>query len=148
MGKSAAIILAGISAAAGVASGVSGMMASKQQAEAAQEQAEASARAQAQENIAFEKQQKLQYLKSGVELSGSPLLVMAETRRKGLENIENTLGSGQQTASSALASGRSALFSGLTSAASSAAGSFGGENMAGQGRTFNPATQAPLRKPI
>jgi len=33
--------------------------------------------------------QKMQYLKSGVDLVGSPLLVMEETRRKGEENAKN-----------------------------------------------------------
>lgn len=54
----------------------------------------------------FRKRQKVAYLASGVDLSGSPLLVMEETRRKGAENVNEILKSGSAGASSARAEGR------------------------------------------
>lgn len=77
-----------------------------------------------------ERQQKLAFLKSGVELEGSPLLVMEETRQQGEENVQeilmggaaasqSALFSGQTQAANLRAQGRSAFTSGLTSAAKS-----------------------------
>ena len=43
--------------------------------------------------------QAMAYLKSGVDLAGSPLLVMEETRNKGIENMQNTLDSAKRKAS-------------------------------------------------
>lgn len=51
-------------------------------------------RAATQERIDAEKfraRQKMMFLKSGVDLSGSPLLLMEETRRKGEENARNIM---------------------------------------------------------
>lgn len=42
--------------------------------------------------------QKMAFLKSGVDLSGSPLLVMEETRRKGMENAYNVTQTGKAKA--------------------------------------------------
>jgi len=39
----------------------------------------------------FERRQKLAYLKSGVSLEGSPLLILEETRRKAAENVDEVL---------------------------------------------------------
>lgn len=69
--------------------------------------------------------QKVAFLASGVELEGSPLLVMEETRRKGLENAAEirragsssaiaTMEEGRATASRAKSTGRTAFTSGLT----------------------------------
>lgn len=46
------------------------------------------------------KLQKMMFLKSGVLLEGSPLLVMEETRQKGLENAANIMRSGKLKAQS------------------------------------------------
>lgn len=54
----------------------------------------------------FRKRQKVSFLASGVDLSGSPLLVMEETRRKGAENVNEILQSGSAAANSARAEGR------------------------------------------
>lgn len=43
--------------------------------------------------------QKMLYLKSGVDLNGSPLLVMEETRKKGAENAKNVKDQGYGRAS-------------------------------------------------
>jgi hypothetical protein len=50
--------------------------------------------------------QKLAYMKSGVSLAGSPLLVMEETRRKGAENIDEILRAGRSSADSVRQEGR------------------------------------------
>jgi len=47
---------------------------------------------------AHEKLQKQMFLKSGVMLADSPLLVMEETRQKGIENAQNTLRTGRSRA--------------------------------------------------
>lgn len=44
------------------------------------------------------RKQKMAFLKSGVLLEGSPLLVMEETRRKGEENARNVTGSAKARA--------------------------------------------------
>lgn len=52
------------------------------------------------------KKQKVAYLASGVSLAGSPLLVMEETRRKGLENVDEVLKAGEAGANVARTEGR------------------------------------------
>ncbi len=59
-----------------------------------QEQTRQSVRQAAQEKTAAEgarRQQKLAYMASGVSLSGSPLLVLEETRQKGLANAQEIM---------------------------------------------------------
>lgn len=84
---------------------------------------------------AAEKRQKLAYLKSGVTLEGSPLLIMEETRLKGEENVNeilmggaaastSRLTEGRVAASSLQAQGRSAFTGSLFKAAGSAAGGY------------------------
>lgn len=51
--------------------------------------AERAAQAELEDARKHEKLQKMLYLKSGVTLEGSPLLVMEETRAKGAENAKN-----------------------------------------------------------
>jgi len=130
-----------------VAGGVAQSKESGRQAKIAQQQSEAQARSEARSNIALEKRQTLAFLKSGVALEGSPLLLLAETRREGGKNVENILEGGVQTAGSLRASGRSALIGGLTSAAGTAAGAFtpGIENF---GNTKTGGIPTPGRKPL
>jgi hypothetical protein len=82
-----------------------------------------------QEADSIRKRQKVAYLKSGVSLSGSPLLVMEETRRKGKENVNEILTAGQYASQSAYqegrtqaraykSAGRQAFVNGLTNAGS------------------------------
>lgn len=79
--------------------------------------------------------QKVSYLASGLKLEGSPLLVMEETRQKGIENVDEILRSGQAGASAARqegrmkasslkASGRKAFREGITNAAGTMGGQF------------------------
>ena len=85
------------------------------------------------EALDTERRQKLAYMASGVTLEGSPLLVMEETRQRGIDNVDEILKSGQAASQAAAmegriqastykASGRQKFVSGITSAA----GSFGG----------------------
>lgn len=73
------------------------------------------------------RRQKLAYMAGGVSLSGSPLLVMEETRRKGQENIDEIIAAGgssvaainqegRTTAARAKSAGRKEFISGITSA--------------------------------
>lgn len=76
------------------------------------------------------RRQKIAYLKSGVTLEGSPLLVMEETRRRGQDNIDEILRSGSASSSATLqegrlrskqlrGTGRSAFIGGITNAGKS-----------------------------
>lgn len=60
-----------------------------EQAELDRKDAERAAQAELEEAQKSEKLQRMLYLKSGVSLEGSPLLVMEETRSKGAENAKN-----------------------------------------------------------
>ncbi len=81
------------------------------------------------------RRQKVAYLASGVSLAGSPLLVMEETRKKGLENVDEILKAGSAAESAIKAegriqaqnlksSGRQAFASGITSGLTTMAGAF------------------------
>ena len=134
----------GFSVLSGVSSLLGGMQANseaKNQANMATQEAKlkgAEAERQANREAQFEQEdvnsvtrrQKLAYLKSGVELSGSPLLVMEETRRRGKDNIDEIMRSGaagskaaysegRMQAANYKASGRQAFATGLTNAGNS-----------------------------
>lgn len=140
-------LLSTISTASSIIGGISslsGGMAAKAEAKnqanmamfQAQKQGEESARlAQreatmvAEEADSTRRAQKVAYMKSGVTLEGSPLLVMEGTRARGQENVEEVLRAGAAgtgaaftegriRAANAKASGRQAFTSGLTGAAS------------------------------
>jgi hypothetical protein len=130
-----------LSAVTSAVSGIQGMKEGNKQASLALEQANArgieqervaqrEARLVQEDALNTERRQKLAYLGSGVTLEGSPLLVMEETRRKGLDNVNEVLmaGSaaanaarleGRVVASQAKSAGRQSFVSGLTGAASS-----------------------------
>lgn len=121
-------------AASTVAGGVMQNAAASDAAAEERRAAEAQARAEARENIALEKRQKLAYLKSGVELEGTPLLKLAETEDIGNQNVNEIIQGGYARANATKAQGRAALFGSIGSAAGTLAGGFGGsggtENMA------------------
>lgn len=147
MGIETALLIGTLASAAGtVVGGIQQSRAAKaqakdtrneaqRQANLRQEERTQQARVEARENIALEKRQKLAFLSSGVSLEGSPLLLLAETKRRGGENVASLLKTGQTEATGLLrsgesqatslrASGRQALIGGLTSAAGTAAGGF------------------------
>lgn len=128
------------SAGASIYGGIEGKKAGDQQAALALAQANAAAAETkrvtdktaantAKEAKQYEDQQKLAYLKSGVTLEGSPLLVMEETRRLGADNVAEVkaagaaqasaqLAEGRTTAQTAKAAGRQAMVQGITGGAS------------------------------
>jgi len=122
MGLETAVILKGISTAASIVSGIQQFSQANKQSKRAQEEAEARAREEARANIEFEGRQKLAFLKSGVSLEGSPLLVLADTRERGQQNIQNIIDSGEARASAIRGAGRNALFGGFAQGLGTAAG--------------------------
>lgn len=106
-----ALASAAASAAAGAASAVSAKNTSEEQMQTANETA-------AQQLIASKEaaeQQKLLFLKSGVEVTGSPLLTFSETYETGETNADIVSQQGVTAASSTMAQGTSSLLKGLTS---------------------------------
>ena len=146
MGAEIAIAMAAISAASSIAGGVSANKEAKKQAATAEAEAnmraEETARVGVREANALgveaestRRRQKLAYLKSGVDLSGSPLMVMEATRRSGLDNVDESLRAssygaaaqiqeGRSRAKALKSSGRQALISGIGNAAGSVAKAF------------------------
>lgn len=143
----ASTVATGLSIFSGLSSIVGGMQQSaeaKRQANYAQGTAMAQATEQARvsalqagaerkEAESYRRQQKLAYLKSGVSLEGSPLLMLESTRLRGQKNVNEIISAGGAGAASAItegrmraqnykASGRQAFMSGLTNAATT----FGG----------------------
>lgn len=134
-------ILSAISSVSSLIGGIQGRNAGNEQAGLALEQANArgieqervaqrEARLVQEDAIKTERRQKLAFLNSGVTLEGSPLLVMEETRRKGLDNVNEILTAGtaganaarlegRVVASQAKSAGRQSFVSGLMGAASS-----------------------------
>jgi hypothetical protein len=135
---SASTLFSGLSAASSLFGGAASQRESGRQAATAQAEtnlrAEETARAGVRESLAVgaeaesvRRRQKLAYLKSGVELEGSPLLMMEAARRAGLDNVEETLrGSssaagaqiqeGRARATQLKSSGRQAFISGISGA--------------------------------
>lgn len=135
--------LKGIGTGLSIFSGLSSLVGGAQQYGAAGDQAElayqqAESRAVEQERVTsrearleqeknedIRRRQKVAFLASGVELSGSPLLVLEETRRTGAENVNEILKAGEAGASATRSqggltktqikgSGRQAFMTGVT----------------------------------
>jgi hypothetical protein len=136
-------IFSGLSAASSLFGGASANREAQRQAVTAQAEAnlraEETARAGVREASfvgmeaeSVRRRQKLAYLKSGVDLEGSPLLMMEATRQAGLENVDQVLRSSGSTAGAQIqegraratqlkSSGRQAFMSGIGNAAGSLA---------------------------
>lgn len=136
----ASTAFSGLSAIQSIAGGSAAKAEAKRQAnlatfQAQQQGAESARVAQREATFAQEeanstrRAQKVAYLKSGVSLEGSPLLVMEGTRARGNENVEEILRAGSAATGAAFtegriraqnvkASGRQAFTQGLTGAAS------------------------------
>ena len=159
MAVTTAMVLAGVSAASSIMGGIQQNAAAKQQANMAEAQgilqSEENVRvaaAQAQQESAASddarRRQKLAYLKAGVSLEGSPLLMMEDTRLRGERNVDEIIAAGASGSAAAIqegrtnaanyrASGRQALMAGIGAAAGSMgnfAGSFGGKSSSGYNR--------------
>jgi len=135
----ASTIFSTLSAASSFLGGIKANTAAKNQAVTAQAEANLKAEETARAGVreakfvgaearSIQRRQKLAYLKSGVDLEGSPLLVMEATRRAGLDNVEETLRAGGLSAGAQIqegrsratalrSSGRAAFMSGLGNAA-------------------------------
>lgn len=109
--------LSTLSGGLSILSGVQQQQAASEQASIAREQAslEAAEAGRIAGKQAFQmeqeaddvrRRQKLAFLKSGVSLEGSPLLIMEETRQKGLENVQEIIKAGGASGASALTEGR------------------------------------------
>ena len=110
----------GLSILSGVSSLMGGMQAKQEgKIQAANAMADARARGAEEARVAareadltqqeadsVRRRQKVAFLKSGVSLAGSPLLVMEETRRKGKENVDEILASGTAASKAAYQEGR------------------------------------------
>lgn len=105
------------SAASSLFGGMQGQREGEQQSEyalasaamAGKESARQASEAALQEKQAYTdtmRRQKIAYLKSGVELEGSPLLVMEDTRRRGESNIDQILSSGASQYASSMMEGQ------------------------------------------
>lgn len=155
MGIETALIAAAVvSAGASVAGGISANNAAKReagllndQAGLAQNEAQAEAQRRANEVRKFQRTQKLAFLKNGVTLEGSPLLVLDDTIREGQQEVDAIVNRGTATAryyreSAAITKnkGRAALIGGIGSAASSMIGAYGVGKTAGMFSTAQPTS--------
>lgn len=95
------------------------------QARITREESKKKAALKEQETKKFLANQELSYLKSGVMLEGSPLLVLAETVKQSKEDVKNIKAGGEASASSLERRGRAAMVSGLLSGAGTIASSSG-----------------------
>lgn len=133
MGLTAAIIaFTVVSAASKIVAGIQENNAAKaeanlleQQGALQQEEAVAEAQRVANDRRKFRKKQKVAFLKNGITLAGSPLLVIEETRRESQLEVDAIVRRGRAQASLAFqqaaitrGGGRAALISGIFSAAS------------------------------
>lgn len=151
-----------------ILSGIFGMTAAdakaeslRQQAQLVQSESEADIARYSSEARGFKSAQKLAYLKSGVDISGSPLDILDETARVATENINAIRAKGAATAqalrgesANVSASGRLAFLKGLGNAAITAVqtgsrlGWFGGKkdevDVTGFGNTYSGGITNPL----
>lgn len=111
--ETALIASAVIGAGSSIIGGIQQRNEAKKQAGIIEREAEQSAAIERQEANTAARIQKTQFLKSGVTLSGSPLLLMQETYARGEQNARNVLESGQAKAKSVRKSGQNAFYSGI-----------------------------------
>ena len=127
MAEAILIVATVASAGAQIAGGISAKKASDKQAEAerrqgilALQEAEEQAERERIEGDRFRARQKMMFIASGVDLAGSPLLVLEDTRIEIEKRVESILRRGRaeesffkQTAESTTARGKAALVQGL-----------------------------------
>lgn len=141
MGVETALIAAvTLSAGASIVGGISAQSAANREAKSlddlastSQNEAQAEARRRATEVRQFQRRQKLAFLKNGVTLEGSPLLVLDETLASGQEEVDAIMRRGtaqakyyRESAAMTKNKGRAALIGGIGQAASTAIGAYGG----------------------
>lgn len=152
MGVEVLVASAIISAGASIAGGMAADKAAKKEAnllndqgDLAQTEANKEAARRADEVRVFQKRQKLAFLKNGVTLEGSPLLILDETLRKGQEEVDAVSNRGaaqadyyRRSAEITKSKGRAALIGGFGGAASTAVSAYGIGKGAGM---FGPSKQ-------
>lgn len=106
----------------GITQGRAQNKAAQAQADLIEQETKIQAERKEQEVESFRKKQEMAFLKSGVILEGSPLMVLHETERKGLEDVQNIKSTGSKKAAAVRQSGRQAFQQGV----------FGGAMSAGQ----------------
>lgn len=111
-----------VGGAGSIYSGVKQEEEARRQADIVDREGEIEAARLAEEGKKFGARQEMSYLKSGVLLEGSPLLVLADTNRKNLEDQSNTRASASARSSSLRRSGREAFVSSLFQGISQMAG--------------------------
>lgn len=131
MGAASALGAVGglVSGAGTIYSGVKTESESRRQAQQLEAESRTAAELKAEEGRKFGARQEMSYLKSGVLLTGSPLLVLADTANKNLADQKNIIDSGEARGQSLRRQGREAFVSSLfqgTSQFMGAAGKVGG----------------------
>jgi hypothetical protein len=145
-----ALAFAGASAGLSLLSGLFGYMAAEDAAEVAESrgrllrvEAEADAERYAEQARGFKATQKLAYLKSGVELEGSPLDILDETARVASENISAMRARGQAQQIDAEAQAGALRGQGRAGLIGSVAGGISTLAQAGYRSSKNAPTQTP-----
>jgi len=135
----ALIATAVVSSGTAIHSGMQQKKQSKKQAALMEEDAANRAAEETRQAKEHRKRQKVAFLKSGVALSGSPLLIMQETLERGLGNSDAIKETGGAKASLLRAQGQSALVTGFGNAGTSALKGFSAAASANSGtpKQFN-----------
>ena len=131
----AALAIAAVGTALQVAGGEAARKAASAQARAAYDAALANARLHEVEIHKFVSQQQSAYLNSGVTLEGSPLLVLEDTRKQGMAELQAIMQGANYQANTLRAQGRAEMTAGLAGAAMS-----GSQAIAAYGRLNDPNT--------
>ncbi len=103
-----------LSAGSQVAQGAQQRKEAKRQAALAEENAAVAAEAERESANTALKQQKMSFLKSGVTLAGSPLLLMQETFERGERNARNQVRTGAAQSQTLKAQGSAAFMQGIS----------------------------------
>lgn len=101
--------------------GISANKEAKIQARQAREMAEVEARRAAEEDRDFRGKMAMSYLKSGVTLEGTPLMVLARAKAQSEQDVADIRRTGAQRAASLRRRGRDALVGGVLSGAETGA---------------------------
>jgi len=132
-------VMAGVGAAGSIYGGYRAASESRKEAKNIMNDAEAQALQMEDENNKLMSEQESRYAKSGVILDGSPLLVIEETRSKGLADRLRLRESGRNKAHGVAAQGRAQFIGGVTNGMAKMGGAMGGMG-GGGGGGFTPSS--------
>lgn len=122
--ETALMVSAGIGAVSSIAGGMSQNREAKRQAAQVEEQGLIDAQQEMDNANRAARVQKMQFIKSGVLLSGTPLQVMSETYDRGRKNADNIMKTAGSRAKTLRKAGTNALWGGVAGAAQSAGSAF------------------------